>query len=133
MKFIIKDKPQSSFFKKNNHIHEIAASLLWQRGVRAKKDIDEFLNPTYAQEINGSKKYDPFKFKEMEKVVKRILDAARKKERVVVYGDYDADGVCGGRPGAAHPAQHDEPQLYGLRADHRHPAAGYRMDEQPRR
>ncbi|MBN1604064.1 MAG: single-stranded-DNA-specific exonuclease RecJ [Chitinispirillaceae bacterium] len=37
--------------------------------------------------------YDPFLFKSMEKAVNRILDAIARHEKIMVYGDYDVDGV----------------------------------------
>jgi single-stranded-DNA-specific exonuclease len=67
----------------------VVFTLLWQRGIKTDEEISEFLNPQY-----GSAKYDPFQFKEMTKVVERLLTAAQKLERILIYGDYDADGVC---------------------------------------
>ena len=81
--------PSQSFFAQHPSINPIFLTILWQRGIRNQEKINEFLEPDY-----GQNKYDPFKFKEMKKVVKRILKAAQNKERVLVYGDYDADGVC---------------------------------------
>ena len=37
--------------------------------------------------------HDPYLMPDMEKAVKRILEAREKKERVVIFGDYDVDGV----------------------------------------
>ena len=37
--------------------------------------------------------HDPYLMPDMEKAVKRILEARDKKERVVIFGDYDVDGV----------------------------------------
>jgi single-stranded-DNA-specific exonuclease len=41
----------------------------------------------------GENQHDPFLFKDMAHAVKRILKAVEQKEKIVVYGDYDADGV----------------------------------------
>ncbi|MCK9186504.1 single-stranded-DNA-specific exonuclease RecJ, partial [Candidatus Gracilibacteria bacterium] len=38
---------------------------------------------------------DPFLFSDMEKAVKRIFEAIEKKERIIVFGDYDVDGITG--------------------------------------
>ena len=36
--------------------------------------------------------HDPFLMPDMEKAVKRVLEAREKKERIVIFGDYDVDG-----------------------------------------
>ena len=69
-------------------INPIVLQLLFNRGIDNQEKIDQFLNPDYGQDI-----HDPFLFSEMAKAVKRILEAVEKKEKIVVYGDYDADGV----------------------------------------
>jgi len=69
-------------------IHPIALSLLCQRGINTKEKIEAFLNPDYDRDI-----HDPFLFSDMEKAADRIKEAGDKKEKVVIFGDYDADGV----------------------------------------
>ncbi|MDP3244906.1 MAG: single-stranded-DNA-specific exonuclease RecJ [bacterium] len=64
--------------------------LLWSRGLRTQEAIDEFLNPDYGKDI-----HDPFLLKDMAKAVERIFNAINKKEKIAIYGDYDADGVTG--------------------------------------
>lgn len=53
----------------------------------AEKDIEDYLEPTL------KKLPEPALMTDLEKGVKRIIDAIAKKEKVVIYGDYDADGV----------------------------------------
>lgn len=62
--------------------------LLSNRGIKTQAQIDEFFNPDYSQDL-----FDPFLFSDMQKAIKRIEKAIEKKERVAIYGDYDADGV----------------------------------------
>ncbi len=71
-------------------INPIILQLLFNRGLKDQNEIDEFLLPDYSQDL-----HDPFLFKEMEKVFERIKKAIINKEKITIYGDYDADGVCG--------------------------------------
>ncbi|MBU4056296.1 single-stranded-DNA-specific exonuclease RecJ, partial [Patescibacteria group bacterium] len=50
--------------------------------------IEEFLNPDYEKHL-----HDPYLMKDMEKAAARILDALSREEKILIYGDYDADGV----------------------------------------
>ncbi|MFA6908688.1 MAG: single-stranded-DNA-specific exonuclease RecJ [Patescibacteria group bacterium] len=70
-------------------LHPVVLQLLYNRGVRTQEQIDEFLNPDWGEDV-----HDPFLFRDMQKAVDRIMRAIEKKESIVVYGDYDADGVC---------------------------------------
>lgn len=63
--------------------------LLWNRGLKTQEDIDKFLNPDYATDL-----HDPFLFRDMERAVERLQRAIESKEKIVIHGDYDADGVC---------------------------------------
>ncbi|MBI3995799.1 MAG: single-stranded-DNA-specific exonuclease RecJ [Nitrospirae bacterium] len=63
------------------------ASVLMNRGIRVPEAARSFLNPS------ASDLLDPFRLNEMDRAVSRIRAAVRRSERVVVYGDYDVDGV----------------------------------------
>ena len=67
-------------------ISEMIAEILINRKVDLDK-IEQFLNPTRYDF------HDPFLMPDMEKAVKRILEAMSKKEKIVIYGDYDVDGI----------------------------------------
>jgi single-stranded-DNA-specific exonuclease len=84
---VLSDPPQS-FFEEFPELPRTVASLLYHRNIKTQKEIDEFLNPDYSKDV-----HDPFLFKDMEKTIKRIFKAVEKKEKIVVHGDYDADGV----------------------------------------
>lgn len=51
------------------------------------KSASEFMNSSLAS------CHDPFLFKDMDKAVSRIKEAISKKEKILVYGDYDVDGM----------------------------------------
>jgi len=68
---------------------ELVKNLLYHRGVKTRAEAEKFLNPTY-----GGEDDNPLLILNMEKAVSRIIKAIKENERVVVFGDYDADGVC---------------------------------------
>lgn len=68
-------------------LHPLIARLLVQRGITDVATAQVFLTPKLA--ALG----DPFDLPEMEAAVTRLLAAVDRKERVILYGDYDVDGV----------------------------------------
>ena len=68
-------------------LHPVIAQLLLRRGFRSEAEIFSFLNPSM------DSLEDPYAFQDMAKAVERIRQAASGKEKVLVYGDYDVDGV----------------------------------------
>jgi single-stranded-DNA-specific exonuclease len=77
-------------FKKSfPEMDDVVLQLLWNRNLKTQKEIDEFFNPDYGADVHS-----PFLFKDMERAVARIKKAVENQEKVLVYGDYDADGVC---------------------------------------
>jgi single-stranded-DNA-specific exonuclease len=69
-------------------LHPRLANLLYSRGLENEEELKKFLSPSYETDS-----FDPFLFAEMEKVVERVALAVARKETVVIFGDYDADGV----------------------------------------
>ena len=71
---------------------ELGMNSLVAKALVAKNiDTMEQANDVYLKETPLS---DPFLMKDMEKAVKRIWQAIENHEKIVVYGDYDVDGVC---------------------------------------
>lgn len=68
-------------------IPTLVTKLLIQRGYRDEASIEAFLYGTTAL------LHDPFMLADMDKAVDRIKQALERKEKVRIYGDYDADGV----------------------------------------
>jgi len=69
-----------------NHT-ELLELLLKNRGISAE-DADKFINPSYADHL-----HDPYLLKDMERAVVRIFEAVEAKEKIVIYSDYDCDGI----------------------------------------
>lgn len=70
-----------------NNLSPITAKLLYNRGYKTSDFAKKFLSH------ETSSIYDPFDFADMDKAVERIKRALDKKEKIVIYGDYDVDGV----------------------------------------
>lgn len=69
-------------------IDPILLQLLWNRNIKTQEAIDEFLNPDWSQNV-----HDPYLFRDMKKAVERIYEAIGSKQKIGIFGDYDADGV----------------------------------------
>lgn len=68
------------------NINPILAGLLIKRGITTESAAKRFFRPQLADLIN------PFLMKDMDVAVDRLNDAMGRKERIMVYGDYDVDG-----------------------------------------
>jgi len=89
MQWQVRPKAPESFFKQFPEYSSLIVQLLYNRGLKTQHQIDEFFNPDYQSDL-----HNPFLLKGMGKAVKRILQAIARQEKVVIYGDFDADGVC---------------------------------------
>lgn len=70
-----------------NNLSQLIGSILASKKIISKDEIREFLNPT------RDDFHDPFLMPDMEKAVERILIAIQNKEKIIIYGDYDVDGI----------------------------------------
>lgn len=68
-------------------LHPIVGRCIVNRGILKHQDLDSFLHPREYQPP------DPFLLPDMDRAVERIARAIRDRERICIYGDYDADGV----------------------------------------
>lgn len=69
---------------------ELLRALLEKRGIQDEKQAEIFLNPDYKRDL-----HDPFLMKDMEHACVRIYEAVENKEKIVIYADYDCDGIPG--------------------------------------
>ena len=65
----------------------VAARLLYHRGLKDAQAVNRFLS------CEDSNFHSPFLLKDVQPAVARIRAALERKEKIVIYGDYDVDGV----------------------------------------
>lgn len=68
----------------------LLSHLLWHRNVKNAADAENFLNPNYETHL-----HNPLLIRDMQKAVERIVKAVSANEKIVIYSDYDADGIPG--------------------------------------
>lgn len=71
------------------HISPVLAQILLHRGLYTPEEAAKFLFADLAS------LHDPFLLQDMDRAVERILSAVRRQEKILVYGDYDTDGITG--------------------------------------
>lgn len=81
------DQQRAEQFASELGISVMAAKLLLAREIDTVDKAQPYLH------IDASMSHDPFLFTQMKPAVERIQKAINSKERIVVYGDYDADGI----------------------------------------
>ncbi len=72
--------------KSKFHLSDLVCKVLSQKNL-TDDEIEVYLNPT------RNDFYDPFLLPDMEKAVERIIKAIDNKEKIIIFGDYDADGI----------------------------------------
>ena len=69
------------------NLNLLLATILVNRNILETENLDKFLKPT------RNDFHDPFLMPDMKIAVERILKAIENKEKIIIYGDYDADGI----------------------------------------
>jgi len=85
----VQPKINQDFINSYPELNEITLQLLFNRNLKEEKEIEEFLNPNYEEHL-----LDPYLFKDMKIAIERFTQAIFNHEKILIYGDYDADGVC---------------------------------------
>lgn len=70
-------------------ISAILAQILINRGIKNTPDAEKFLKP------DADNLHDPYSFSDMKKAVNIIRGALGNKEKIMIFGDYDVDGITG--------------------------------------
>ncbi|HOX21365.1 MAG TPA: single-stranded-DNA-specific exonuclease RecJ [Candidatus Paceibacterota bacterium] len=84
----IKAQAPEEFFIQNKDYPRPILQLLWNRGLKDKEAIEEFLQPSLAV------LFSPNLMLNMEQGAKRIVQGIKNNERMAIFGDYDTDGIC---------------------------------------
>ena len=74
-------------FSQELGLSKILAQILINRGIKTKDEAEKFLDAKLEQLL------DPYLFSDMHQAVTRIKRAVQNKEKVMVFGDYDVDGI----------------------------------------
>ncbi|MBP3463320.1 MAG: single-stranded-DNA-specific exonuclease RecJ [Clostridia bacterium] len=69
------------------NVSNLLATVLVNRDITDEKEIEVFLNPT------RNDFHDPYLMPDMKIAVERIIKAINNQEKVIIYGDYDVDGI----------------------------------------
>ncbi|HJN62663.1 MAG TPA: single-stranded-DNA-specific exonuclease RecJ [Candidatus Paceibacterota bacterium] len=85
----IREEVPENVQKKLSGYSPLTQKLLFNRGIDTKEKAENFFNPNY-EDLNS-----PLLLKDMGKAVERILGAIKKNEKILIYSDYDADGIPG--------------------------------------
>ncbi|HEL1995340.1 TPA: single-stranded-DNA-specific exonuclease RecJ [Streptococcus suis] len=72
---------------KKEGLDPVAAKLLYERGIQSAEALQAFLQPSLED------LHDPYLLHDMDKAVERIRRAIEDYEQILIYGDYDADGM----------------------------------------
>lgn len=80
-------KEEAEALSRKIGISPVLCKLLIQRGIKSEAEVEQFFNPQLKELL------DPLLMEDMDKAVDRINSAIEKNERILVYGDYDADGT----------------------------------------
>ncbi len=70
--------------------HELLRTILEKRGLKTLEEAEIFLNPDFERDL-----HDPFLMKDMEKACVKLFETIENKEKIVIYADYDCDGIPG--------------------------------------
>lgn len=91
---IISKRDESENNKRHVSNEELIQILLANRGLTAKKDIQEFLRPPEPHTLNAADV--GIDKTQLKRALLRIVKAVHNKETIIVYADYDADGITSG-------------------------------------
>ena len=86
--WLLANQAPPDFLSKCPQYPAIVGQLLFERGLDTTEKINQFFNPQYDTGL-----HDPFLLKDMDRACERVKRAVDRKEQIVIYADYDVDGI----------------------------------------
>ena len=80
------NKQETQNLQQKYGLNSLISEILANRGI-TPENAEIFLNP------NRHDFHNPFQMPDMEKAVQRIVQAIENKEKTIIFGDYDVDGI----------------------------------------
>ncbi len=90
MPFQVRESVSDDIKEEFADFHPLVQQLLYNRGITKRATAESFLAPSYDDHL-----HDPLLLHDMEVAVARILTAINQKEKIVIFSDYDCDGIPG--------------------------------------
>ena len=90
LKWVVQPQPDQKAVRELSSklfLPEIAASILVNRGIDSTESAEKFLKPSLKD------LFDPFLISGMKDAVDRVISSLTKNEKIMIYGDYDVDGI----------------------------------------
>src|SRR5580704_15252106 len=81
------DEQKSKILAETLKVHPLISRILVGRGIENFEEAKKYFRPGVSQ------LHDPFLMKDMNLAVDRILLAINRKEKILIFGDYDVDGT----------------------------------------
>ncbi len=86
--YILREQPAATELTELGSYSHLLQKLLYFRNIKSADEAEVFLKPNYERHS-----HDPLLMKGMTAAVERILQAVERNERILIYSDYDADGI----------------------------------------
>lgn len=83
----IYNEAPKQFKERFSNWSDIVVQMFYNRGLKDEESIEDFFNPKY------EKLFNPYLLKDMDVAIERIITAIEKEQSIVIFGDYDVDGI----------------------------------------
>lgn len=88
--YTVKPEVEEGWLQKFGGNDKYLAQLLFNRDFKSEEEIEKFLQPSFDEHL-----HDPFLMHDMEKAVQKVLEIIKENKTIVIFSDYDCDGIPG--------------------------------------